>query len=196
MPAFFAYTKSLRICAGVVLHRDRAAAHDRDAGRFDLRAQRARGLWRIGAWQVDVLERHVLDAQRLGHVERLVQRELAHRIGRHAELQCHRLPGGGSVNLRPAPAMRLRTPAESAAPTNARRVRRFGHFSPPSGNAHCYYGICEPIRCGGSRCLWLLPAVRPSRCARKAPAISSCRYPATRNSTSRVVRSSPRPDRA
>ena len=107
----------------VVLHRDRAAAHDRDARGLDLRAQRARGLGRIGARDVHVLEGHVRHAQRLGHLERLVERELAQRVGRHAEHQ--RLAGrGGAAASADRPARPARTGAAAAAATVPTKARR------------------------------------------------------------------------
>jgi uncharacterized protein (DUF2342 family) len=71
---------------------------------------------RVGARDVDVLERHVLHAHLLGHVERLIERELAHRIRRQAQLQwsafTRRRRRGAGHPAEQRPGCRCRKPTE------------------------------------------------------------------------------------
>ena len=207
-PAFFAYSKSLRIWAGsfgsVMVPPPMIVMPA--ASIFARRARVVSG-W-IGARQVDVLERHVRDAERLGHVERLIERELPARIGRDAELRAVKAFRGGAVPLGSASARRLKVPTESAAPTNARREtmpviidppkrRQLAHGRLALGNATLLHACCESSSCLICAVLAHLPVssvAPPSRTG--APAISWSRYPATKNFISRAVRWSQKPDRA
>ena len=107
----------------IVRQRDGAAAGDLNARGLDLRAERARHLGRIGARQVHVLERHRRHAERLRALERLVERQLAHRVGRDAELQARRRRADGCA--RAGPAVANAAAAAAAMPTNSRRETWF-----------------------------------------------------------------------